>query len=347
MPFVTDRLAQQNGSPALRVSPGELSRRLAAGVLGQDRAVEAVTRAVTLARAGLVGDERPLANLLLVGPTGVGKTELVRRLAAILRSGPDDLCRVDMSALAQEHYAASFSGAPPGYAGSKEGYSLFERTKIEGDPYTPGIVLFDEVEKAHPTVLRALLQVLDHGILRLANGQERVEFRNCFVFMTSNLGSRQLSRLLSGPVGHAERWRHRNAPRMPGTQRVMRSATGRIANREIRRFFDPEFLNRLDEVVIMNDLEPEVARQIVRLRVEELTSRAARRSVDLTVSPAVIDLLLDTGFDPAYGARNLQRAVRRHLSVPLAHAMADRTGRDRPLRLLADLKGGEVSVTRV
>ncbi|EOD64490.1 AAA family ATPase, partial [Amycolatopsis vancoresmycina] len=162
-------------------------------------AVAAAVRALSLAAVGATDPDRPLATLLLVGPTGVGKTELVRRVAAELRTGPDDLCRVDMNALAQEHYAASFTGAPPGYAGSKEAYSLFDRTTVEGDPYRPGIVLFDEVEKAHPTVLRALLHVLDSGTLRLASGQQTISFRNSLVFLTSNLGSAELARRRRSP----------------------------------------------------------------------------------------------------------------------------------------------------
>src|SRR4051812_13392756 len=146
----------------------EFVARLAGRILGQPDAVRAAARAVSIARAGVADPGRPLASVLLVGPTGVGKTELVRQIAAEIRSGPDDLCRIDMAALAQEHYAASFSGAPPGYAGSKESFTVFDKNKIEGDPYTPGIVLFDEVEKADPTVIRSLLHVLDTGDLRLA-----------------------------------------------------------------------------------------------------------------------------------------------------------------------------------
>ncbi|MDT0461279.1 AAA family ATPase, partial [Streptomyces sp. DSM 41527] len=144
---------------------------------------------------GVTDPGRPLSSVLLAGPTGVGKTELVRQVAAALRTGPDDMCRIDMSALAQEHYAASLSGAPPGYAGSKESFTLFDKAKIEGGPYLPGIVLFDEVEKADATVLRALLHVLDTGELRLANGQQKISFRNSYIFLTSNLGSLEAAAL--------------------------------------------------------------------------------------------------------------------------------------------------------
>ena len=175
MPFINDRLADSPSPRSARDGgPVEVERHLRATLVGQPAAVDAVSRVAALVSAGLRNGRRPWASVLLVGRTGVGKTELVRQTAAALRGGTDDLCRVDMAGLAQEHYAASFSGAPPGYAGSKEGYSLFERSTVEGDSFTPGIVLFDEVEKAHATVLRSLLHVLDHGELRLANGQQRL-----------------------------------------------------------------------------------------------------------------------------------------------------------------------------
>ncbi|BBY46642.1 hypothetical protein MARA_00720 (plasmid) [Mycolicibacterium arabiense] len=196
--------------------------RLGQRILGQPDAVSAVARALSIAHAGVHDPGRPLASVLLVGPTGTGNTELVRQVAAEIPSGADDLCRIDMAVLAQEHYAASFSGAPPEYPGSKESFTLLDKDKIEGDPYTPGIVLFDEVEKADPTVIRALLHVLDSGELRLANGRERISFRNSYVFMTSNLGSRDVAE-----AQRASRWSSRwrrlrqpgstqSAPRLPG-----------------------------------------------------------------------------------------------------------------------------------
>jgi ATP-dependent Clp protease ATP-binding subunit ClpA len=323
-----------------------VAERLAGRVIGQDRAVAAVVRALVLARAGAHDPDRPLANLLLVGPTGVGKTELVRRVAAELRSGPDDLCRVDMNALAQEHYAASFSGAPPGYAGSKEAFTLFDPTTVEGDPYTPGIVLFDEVEKAHPTVLRALLHVLDNGTLRLASGQRTISFRNTYVFLTSNLGSAELARR------RGARWRR--VLDRAGRPLALDVAAGRLAGRgndsvvdgALRGFFDPEFLNRIDETVVFGELDRPACARIAAVETELLARRLRRRGVELSVDRSVIGLLAEAGFDPVYGARGLRRQLRTLLATPVAEELlrVRPTGTD-AVRMTATMRDGEVTVS--
>jgi ATP-dependent Clp protease ATP-binding subunit ClpA len=335
VPYLSDRYHDQNGNNA---AGGEGPNRTGtfdavaatAGVtqrvLGQTAAVATVEHALVIAQAGFHDRERPLASLLLVGPTGVGKTELVRRLAAEIRGGPDDLCRVDMAQLGQEHYAASLSGSPPGYAGSRESSSVFDRSKIEGTPFTPGIVLFDEVEKAHPVVLRALLGLLDRGQLTLANGQETISFRNAFVFLTSNLGSAKVARSRAAP------WRrtldhlhlHRN-PGLAGTQlwaaRTFARRDTSTINRAIRTFFEPEFLNRLDEVVHFSEISPETAASIVELRLQDARDRLHRRGVELHIGDGVVDILVDLGFDPVNGARSLSRAIRQHVLVPVAEAL--------------------------
>lgn len=359
MPYLNDRVNDHRQQLAATPARGDVNRTGtfdAAGVadgigrrvLGQTDALAAVERALLVTQAGFHDRERPLASLLLVGPTGVGKTELARRLAAELRGGPDDLCRVDMGQLAQEHYAASLAGAPPGYAGSREGSSVFDRPKIEGTPLTPGIVLFDEVEKAHPLVLRALLGVLDYGKLTLADGEKTISFRNAFVLLTSNLGSAEVARLRSAP------WRRtldtlRSAPVMGGPVRgAGRLLTGRDArtvDREVRKFFEPEFLNRLDEIVHFHEITPDIAADIVRLRLADATSLLGRRGVELEVGSGVVDKLVDIGFDPVNGARSLTRAIRDHLLVPVAKALvAHRAADDNDLRVIVHAAPSAASI---
>ncbi|MCV7365247.1 ATP-dependent Clp protease ATP-binding subunit [Mycolicibacterium neworleansense] len=311
---------------ACRFDPDELSRKLNEAILGQRPAVDAVVRAVSIAHIGVADPGRPLSSVLLVGPTGVGKTELVRQVAAVLRTGPDDMCRIDMSALAQEHYAASLSGAPPGYAGSKESFTLFDKAKIEGGPYLPGIVLFDEVEKADATVLRALLHVLDTGELRLANGQQKISFRNSYIFLTSNLGS-----LEGAALQRSRRKRWQRIGRRPAAK------TADLRREAVESFFDPELFNRIDEMVVFDAFDDDTAERVTRKEVHDLVGRLKRRGVRLQVADDVIEFVRRKGFDPVYGARGLRRAIRIELAEPVAHTVLTTGSSPRPLALRADL----------
>lgn len=349
MPYLTDMFHDQNATPqrtndvavksVAGFDPDAFADRLGQRILGQPKAVSAVARTLSIAHAGIAEPGRPLASVLLVGPTGIGKTELVRQVAAEIRTGPDDLCRIDMAALAQEHYAASFSGAPPGYAGSKESFTLFDKNKIEGDPYTPGIVLFDEVEKADRTVIRALLHVLDSGQLRLANGRERICFRNSYVFMTSNLGSKAVA-----TAQRATRWRR---PRVFGT--APRDPAARmhgLVTAAVEEFFDPEFFNRIDETVVMEPFSTSTAWQVTEREVELFTARLARESVELRVDETVVQFLQDCGFDPIYGARGLRRTIRTHLIAPAAECvLRGRTTPTTRIVIEANMVDGSVAVT--
>lgn len=350
MPYLTDtyheqnrnsaRVAEEPSAPMVSAGgfdPDELSRKLNAAILGQRAAVDAVVRAVSIAHIGVADPGRPLSSVLLVGPTGVGKTELVRQVAAALRTGPDDMCRIDMSALAQEHYAASLSGAPPGYAGSKESFTLFDKAKIEGGPYLPGIVLFDEVEKADATVLRALLHVLDTGELRLANGQQKISFRNSYIFLTSNIGSSEAAAL-------------QRSRRKPWRRLAFRPAakTADLIREAVESFFDPEFFNRIDEIVVFDAFDDDTAERVTRKEIHDLVGRLGRRGVRLQVADDVIEFVRRRGFDPVYGARGLRRAIRTELAEPVARTVLTDRSSPRPLALRADLaEGGQVFISVV
>ncbi|MBE7163143.1 MAG: ATP-dependent Clp protease ATP-binding subunit, partial [Williamsia herbipolensis] len=242
----------------------------------------------------------------------------------------DSLCRIDMNSLAQEHYAAALSGAPPGYAGSKEQFSLFDRDTVEGSASRPGVVLFDEVEKAHPTVLRALLQILDTGRLRLASGTTTIDFRNAIVLLTSNLGSREVHDLQRQSVRRVAAAVRRRGPRDVVLDRV-------------RSFFDPELLNRFDEIVVFDSVDRGTARTVVDREIDRLIATVADRGIDCVVTESARDELLRRAFDIRYGVRALHRALRVHLVAPIAAVLADTRG-DPPRRLLVDVVDGEVAV---
>jgi len=266
----------------------ELHRR----VVGQDEAVTAVADAIRRSRAGLSDPNRPNGSFLFLGPTGVGKTELCKALAEFLFDSQDALVRIDMSEFMEKHSVARLIGAPPGYVGYEEGGYLTEAVRRR--PYS--VILLDEVEKAHSDVFNVLLQVLDDG--RLTDGQGRtVDFRNTVVVMTSNLGS-HLIQELAGQNDYGS----------------MKSAVLGI----VQQHFRPEFINRLDEIVVFHPLGREHIRDIARIQMRGLTARLADRDLKLDISEAALDLLGNAGFDPVYGARPLKRAIQHQLENPLA-----------------------------
>ena len=291
---VAQVVSKWSGVPLARLLQGETQRLLHLGdelrrrVIGQDEAVEAVARAVLRSRSGLADPNRPMGSFLFVGPTGVGKTELAKALAAILFHSDRALVRIDMSEYMEKHTVARLIGAPPGYVGYEEGGQLTERVRTH--PYT--VVLFDEIEKAHPDVVNVLLQVMDDG--RLTDGQGRtVDFRNTLLIMTSNLGSELLA-----DAGSDDERRRRIEP-------------------ALRSHFRPEFLNRLDEIVIFHALtEKEIAR-IVDLQIEQVAVRLADRRISLRATDAAKARLAEEGFDPQFGARPLKRTIQRLVVDPL------------------------------
>jgi ATP-dependent Clp protease ATP-binding subunit ClpB len=259
-------------------------------VVGQDQALAAVANTVRAARAGLQDPNRPLGSFLFLGPTGVGKTETARALAEFLFDDEHAMVRIDMSEYQERHTVSRLIGAPPGYVGYEEAGQLTEAVRRR--PYS--VILFDEVEKAHPEVLNVLLQVLDDGRLTDAQGRT-VDFRNTIIIMTSNLGSQYIMEPGLTPAQIEER--------------VMAA---------VRENFRPELLNRIDEVVIFQPLGRAQIAQIAEIQLRDLRQRLAERGMKLELTPAARERLADIGFDPVYGARPLRRAIQQRIVHPLA-----------------------------
>jgi ATP-dependent Clp protease ATP-binding subunit ClpB len=291
-------VAKWTGIPVERMLEGEREKlihmedKLRERVVGQEQAITAVAEAVRRARAGLQDPRRPIGSFLFLGPTGVGKTELCKALAEFLFDDEQAMLRIDMSEYMERHAVARLIGAPPGYVGYEEGGTLTEAVRRR--PYQ--VILFDEVEKAHSDVFNILLQVLDDG--RLTDGQgHTVDFRNTIIVLTSNLGSEILAALLEGQPSEVAR------------EQVMEV---------VRRAFRPEFLNRLDEIILFNRLGRAEMKRIVDIQLKSLQKLLEDRKITLTVDEKAKTWLANTGYDPVYGARPLKRVIQRHLQNPLA-----------------------------
>ena len=269
-------------------------------IVGQENAVTAVSNAIRRNRAGITSARRPIGSFLFLGPTGVGKTELARALAAFLLDDETRIVRLDMSEYMERHEVSKLIGAPPGYIGYGEGGQLTER--VRRMPYT--VVLLDEVEKAHPDAFNMLLQILEDGHLTDAQGRT-VSFRNTILIGTSNLGTESLSPD-KRPIG----FKVSEAPDNAEAQQLVMQ--------EVKKFFKPEFLNRLDDIIVFHYLEKDHVRTIAKMFIDELIERMKVRDITLEVDDAVVDKLAKDGFDPVYGARPLRREVERQIENPLA-----------------------------
>ncbi|MCI0431223.1 MAG: AAA family ATPase, partial [Rhodospirillales bacterium] len=296
-------VSRWTGIPVEKMLEGERAKLLhmeasiRARVVGQDEAVIVVSNAVRRARAGLQDPNRPIGSFLFLGPTGVGKTELTKALAAFLFDDEQAMVRIDMSEYMEKHAVARLIGAPPGYVGYEEGGSLTEAVRRR--PYQ--VILFDEVEKAHPDVFNVLLQVLDDG--RLTDGQGRtVDFRNTLIILTSNLGSEILAALPEGVE----------------TSSVREEVMG-----VVRHAFRPEFLNRLDEILLFRRLGRREMADIVEIQIERLKRLLTERKITLELEDAAKAWLADAGYDPVYGARPLKRVIQRELQNPLAQMILE------------------------
>lgn len=307
--------AHMNSTDALqsryRFDINVIMNSLRAEIIGQDQALKAIEDMLTVVRADISDPSRPLYTSLFLGPTGVGKTEIVRALAKALHGDAAAFCRVDMNTLSQEHYAAALTGAPPGYVGAKEGKTLLDQDKIEGTQGRPGIVLFDELEKASAEAILALLNVFDNGTLTVASGERTYSFRNTLIFMTSNLAAHEIQRYDERSKGFLSVLR-------PSSPTRRHKAIDKLVKRELLKAFAPEFVNRIDNIITFNWIEKSVVGQLVALEIKRLNRRLEKHSCNLRVAPDVLSLIEKNGFDRQFGARALRRSVRHHLEVPLA-----------------------------
>ena len=294
---IAEVVSRATGIPVARMMQGErekllqMEQHLTQRVIGQTEAVTLVSDAIRRSRAGLSDPGRPYGSFLFLGPTGVGKTELTKALASFLFDSEEHLIRIDMSEFMEKHSVARLIGAPPGYVGYEQGGYLTEAVRRK--PYS--VILLDEVEKAHPDVFNVLLQVLDDG--RLTDGQGRtVDFRNTVIIMTSNLGSHHIQEMSDEPY----------------------ETVKQVVWEEVKQAFRPEFLNRIDEVVVFHSLGAEQIQAIAKIQLQRLADRLAARDMRLEVSPAALAELATVGFDPLFGARPLKRAIQQNVENPVA-----------------------------
>ncbi len=325
---IAEVVSRATGIPVSRMMQGEREKllqmegKLHERVVGQDEAVRLVSDAIRRSRAGLSDPDRPYGSFLFLGPTGVGKTELCKALAAFLFDSQDHMIRLDMSEFMEKHSVARLIGAPPGYVGYDEGGYLTEAVRRR--PYS--VILFDEIEKAHPDVFNVLLQVLDDG--RMTDGQGRtVDFKNTVIVMTSNIGSHEIQRLSSDPKT--------NKPEL------IKSAV----MEEVQRAFRPEFINRIDEIVVFHGLDAKNILSIARIQLRILEERMAKQDMTLAVTEPALAEIARAGFDPVYGARPLKRTIQQQIENPLAKLVLE--GKYGPNDVIpVDYKGGQFVFTR-
>jgi len=296
-----------------------IEEKLHERVVGQDEAISAVADAIRRSRAGLADPNRPYGSFLFLGPTGVGKTELCKALASFLFDSEEHLIRIDMSEFMEKHSVARLIGAPPGYVGYEEGGYLTEAVRRK--PYS--VILLDEIEKAHPDVFNVLLQVLDDG--RMTDGQGRtVDFKNTVIVMTSNLGSQVIQAMTGAP------------------QDEIKDAVWL----EVKQHFRPEFLNRIDDVVVFHALDRSNIESIAKIQLARLHDRLAKLDMALDVSPAALEQIAKVGYDPVFGARPLKRAIQQEIENPVAKLIL--AGRFGPKDVIpVDVNDGQFVFDRV
>jgi ATP-dependent Clp protease ATP-binding subunit ClpB len=313
---IAEVVSKWTGIPVSKMLEGEVQKllhmdeRLKQRVVGQDEAIEAVSNAIRRARAGIQDPNRPLGSFIFLGPTGVGKTELARALAEFMFDDENAMIRIDMSEYQERHTVSRLIGAPPGYVGYEEGGQLTEAVRRR--PYS--VLLFDEVEKAHPEVFNVLLQLLDDGRLTDSHGKT-VDFRNSVVIMTSNIGSIHIQEMIT------EREKNPSAYWVDNTEDTFKEKI----MEDLKGFFRPEFLNRIDEIIIFNSLTKELLKQIVDIQLERMKKYIQQKNICVRLTGRAKEHFADIGFNPVYGARPLKRVLQNMVLNELARRILDST----------------------
>lgn len=297
-----NRIAESEGNKLMN-----MSKILKEKIIGQEDAIERVTRSIQRNRAGLKDPNKPIGTFLFLGPTGVGKTQLAKTLAQYMFDSQDALIRIDMSEYMEKHAVSRLIGAPPGYVGYDEGGQLSERVRRK--PYS--VVLLDEIEKAHPDIYNLLLQVLDEGKLTDSNGRH-IDFRNTLLILTSNIGTKELKEFGKG-LGFAN-----------ATKRDLATNSREIVEKAIQKTFTPEFINRIDEQILFNSLTKENLEKIIDIELKSLYARVQQNGYTLKLTQGAKKFVAEAGYDPQYGARPLKRAIQRHIEDPVAEAIISR-----------------------
>jgi ATP-dependent Clp protease ATP-binding subunit ClpC len=306
---IADVVAMTTGIPVQKVAQSEtekilkMEEALKKRIVGQDEVIHLLCRAIQRTRAGLKDPNRPIGSFIFLGPTGVGKTQLAKELAKYLFEKEDALIRLDMSEYMEKFSVSRLTGAPPGYVGYEEGGQLTE--KVRRHPYS--VVLFDEIEKAHPDVFNILLQILDDGSLTDGLGR-RVDFKNTILIMTSNVGAREIKK--AGGFGFSTQESEIDYSKMQG--KIME---------EVKRLFNPEFLNRVDEMIVFRNLTKEHMEQIIDIVISEMLQKVSDRQIDIELTKNAKEFIAEKGFDPVYGARPLKRVIQKHIEDPVAEEM--------------------------
>lgn len=308
----------------------DLDENLKESVIGQEEAIDKVSKAIKRARVGLKGPNSPIGTFIFVGPTGVGKTYLAKKIADEIFEGEENLIRIDMSEYMERHNVSKLIGSPPGYVGYEEGGQLTE--KVRTNPYS--VILFDEIEKAHPDVFNILLQILDEGRLTDSQGRE-VDFTNTIITMTSNAGASQLSKKNTIGFESEENSRKRDY-----------EATKEVVNRELKNLFKPEFLNRIDDIIVFNRLSEEDIKKIVEIKLEDLIERMEEMGYEAKYTDKVAEKIAKIGFDETYGARPLDRAIKTEIEDLIAEKILDEEiSKDKKISII--IRGDKISLNEL